>query len=57
MSNSAILELLAEAHRLKSDERVCKSESGRILVNFLNRVCEVLAYGEARSVLPPRHHE
>jgi hypothetical protein len=49
--------MLGEARRLAEDPRVVKSESGRVLTNFLLRLVETLADGQPSTVLPPRHHE
>jgi hypothetical protein len=55
-TNSGVNAMLDEALALAADPRVVKSESGRVVSNFLLRLVETLAHGEPRSALPAKHH-
>ena len=48
--------MVCEARELAADERVAKSESGRLLTALITRICETLATGTATTGVPPRHH-
>jgi hypothetical protein len=54
-TNSGVQAMMDEAIALASDARVTKSESGRVVANFLLRLVETLAHGEPRTALPPKH--
>jgi hypothetical protein len=54
--NSGVNAMLDEALALAADPRVVKSESGKVVANFLLRLVEMLATGAPRTVLPPRHY-
>ena len=53
---AALEEQLADVKSL-AGSRVIRTEEARELVLRLQRLIEVLVYGEARTPLPTRHHE